>query len=137
MNLINLKRMYNHILLNVPQEKINMKVYRGENDFFNHECGTVGCVLGHCTILDKYENIPFNKNNEILFDEWCKNFTGLGNYSINWDWCFSGFWPDDKEQILLRLKYLINNQSVPYNWIIRDFDYVLPLTELEPYDLFL
>ena len=133
MNLTNLKRMYNYILENVPEEKIFMKSFRGGNEF-SHECNSTGCVIGHCTILDNLENIPKHHNGKINFTDWSENFTEISLLSENWDWCFGGRWPDDKKQILLRIKYLIDNQKVPKNWD-DNFDYILKSKKLEPYEL--
>ena len=132
MNLINLKRMYNHILENVPHEKIKMRYFRDGNKF-SHECGSTGCVIGHCTILDDFQNIPFNDIGEIDFEKWSENFTGLKPFYKVWNWCFSPRWPNIKEQILLRIKYLIDNQTIPKDF--NDYDYILPIQKLELYEL--
>ena len=135
MNLINLKRMFNHILLNVPEEKINMSVYR-TGSCKKHKCGSAGCVIGHSTILDNWENIALFNNFEINFEYWAYKFTGLESHSYTWQWCFSSRWPDEKDQILLRLKYLIDNQHIPSGWTKDcNFNYLLPQQKLEPYEL--
>ena len=131
MNLTNLKRMYNHILLNVSEKNLGMRYFR-YGDEFSHECKSVGCVIGHCTILDKWKNIP-KSNRKINFTKWSEDFTDLISYSEKWDWCFSGRWSNDKDQILLRIKYLIDNQEVPEDF--NDFDYILPTQKLELYEL--
>ena len=134
MNLINLKRMFNHILLNVPKKNLVMKYFR-DGDEISHECDSVGCIIGHCTILDDLENLSFKDDGKIDFFKWSEEFTGLTPYwgKWEWNWCFSSYWNDDKEQILLRLKYIIDNQSVPEDWD-RNSDYILPLQKLEPYE---
>ena len=135
MNLINLKRMFNHILKNVPEEKLKMILYR-YGDEFSHECDSVGCVIGHCIILDEWENVPkYIFNQKINFSEWSEQFTSLEYLSDNWIWCFSGEWPDDKTQILLRIKYFIDNQSIPEDWDYNNNNYILPFEKLEPYEL--
>ena len=133
MDLINLKRIFNHVLLNVPEEKLKMRHYRSENDFSNHECGSTGCVIGHSVILDDLGNIPLNIKGHIFFTKWSVEFTKLKYLSDNWLWCFSSYWPDVKEQILLRIKYLIDNQEIPGNWNY-NADYILPSKKLEPYE---
>ena len=130
-NYLNLKRMFNHILLNVPEEKINMSSYR-KGTCKKHKCGSTGCVIGHSTILDNWENIPKKYNEEINFTDWSENFTGLTSYTDNWNWCFGVNWPNDKRQILLRIKYFIDNQTTPDWW---NSDYLLPIEKLEPYEL--
>ena len=130
-NYLNLKRMFNHMLENVPEDMIQMNSYRTEK-YDTHWCNSVGCVIGHCTILDKWENIPKNYINKINFEIWSENFTGLISYTNNWKWCFGPLWQDEKEQILLRLKYFIDNQKTPDYW---DYDYLLPIEKLELYKI--
>ena len=137
-NYLNLKRMFNHILLNVPDKKINMEVYR-TGKTIKAKCGSTGCVIGHCTILDDYENIPKNQNGKINFFRWSLFFTGL-EHNKNWLWCFGAGWPDNKTQILLRLKYFIDNQSTPEDWDCNwdcnwGYDHILPFEKLEPYNI--
>ena len=131
-NYLNLKRMFNHILLNVPQEMIKMSTYRFVNQT-SHECNSTGCIIGHCTILDDYKNIPKHQSGEINFELWSEKFTGLNHIDFEWLWCFSGGWPNNKEQILLRLKYFIDNQDINEDW--EDYNYLLPQQKLEPYEL--
>ena len=131
-NYLNLKRMFNYILKSVPEKKINMGVFRTGSSK-NHKCGSTGCVIGHCTILDEWENLPFDYVHEISFAKWSEDFTGLEYLSHKWTWCFGVSWSDNKTQILLRLKYLIDNQSVPSDW--EDYSYKLPVEKLEPYEL--
>ena len=132
MNLNNIKRIFNHIFYNVPVNKIKMSLFR-TGSRKKHECQTVGCIIGHCTILDDYENIPKHQSGEINFKLWSEQFTGLNIDSNEWEWCFGGEWPNNKGQILLRLKYLIDNQSVPNDW--DNYNYYLPIKNLEPYEL--
>ena len=131
MNLTNLKRMYNYVLENVPEENIAMRYFRDGNKF-SHECISTGCIIGNCTILDDFENIP--KNREINFVDWSENFTEISLLSEKWDWCFSGRWPYNKEQILLRIKYLIDNQTIPKDWN-GNLNYILKSKKLEPYKI--
>ena len=131
-NWINLKRMYNHVLLNVLEENIEMAYFRRGN-IISHECKSFGCVIGHCLILDNWNDIPF-RYGEIDFTLWSRNFTGIKPYSENWDWCFGNEWSDNKEQVLLRLKYFIDNQSTPEDWDVYSYNYLLSVTELKPYE---
>ena len=138
MNLVNLKKMFNYILLNVPKENIEMGTYRPNCDLKFHECKSTGCVIGHCTILDDYEDIPKLINDDIDFNLWSEKFTNIDCFSKNWEWCFGALWPNDKDQILLRLKYLIDNGMPPYDWEdLNDsnYKYLLPEIKLEHYEL--
>lgn len=133
MNLTNLKKMFNHVLLNVPEKKIKMVSYR-TGDYDKHACDSTGCVIGHCTILDEWENIPIH-HDRINFRLWSEKFTGLYCESLKWKWCFRSIWPNKKEQILLRIKYLIDNQAIPEDWNCYDPYYKLPVVELKPYEI--
>lgn len=130
MNLFNLKRMFNHILLNVPKEKINMLQFRDSIDLKSHECQTAGCIIGHCIILDEWKNIPKLKDGSINFLRWSYYFTGLFPYSDTWKFCFGMNLPNDKEFILSRLKNFIDN-----NGRISYFHDIIPLNKLTPYEL--
>lgn len=46
-NVVNLQRMADHIRT-VSQEMFGMSFYRADDDFFRHECNSVGCIIGHC-----------------------------------------------------------------------------------------
>lgn len=134
-NYLNLKKMYNHILLNVPEEMIRMDFYREKGFCSVHQCESVGCVIGHCVILDDWANVPF-KDDSINFDDWSEEFTGISSISEIWSFCFSSIWPNNKEQILLRLKFLIDNQTIPFEFKgFNKYDIKLPLLELTPYVL--
>ena len=128
-NLRNLKKIFNHILKDVPQKMITMRIYRAGDEKIP-ECKSVGCIIGHSIILDDWENIPKCSNGDIKFTHWSREFTGLKYNSKEWQWCFSSFWPNNKAQILLRLKYLIDNKKVPKQWYF-DFGYKLPVEKLE------
>lgn len=85
----NLLRMADYIET-VPQEKFTMSVYRGEKDFKDASCDTIGCAVGHCTILAPH----LIKQTElgIDFEAWVKEFTGVEWASKEWRWLFSGIW---------------------------------------------
>ena len=89
MNKENLKLMADYIET-IPQEKFDMNTFRtGEK--VDHECGSVGCVLGHCTVLDK-RPLPMYLEGDINFNAWSFDFTGLDPYSSEWDYLFASFW---------------------------------------------
>jgi hypothetical protein len=117
MNKDNLRRMAEYIAT-VPQELFDMWAYRNEEDLREHNCKTVGCVIGHCTILDDWKNIPRDEDGDILFGEWSEIFTGLNIDSELWDWCFNYKWtPIDNTPIgaSKRILWLIEN-GLPDDW---------------------
>ena len=89
MNRKNLNRMADYIET-IPQEKFNMATYR-TGELLKHECDTVGCVLGHCTILDK-RPLPILRSGNINFYAWSIKFTGLGPFSNEWRYLFASGW---------------------------------------------
>jgi hypothetical protein len=107
MNKENLQRMADHIRT-IPQEKFGMAYYR-RGDRHTAECNSLGCVLGHCTVLDSGE-LPRFSNGSIDFIAWEESFTGTTQEE--WDWCFSGNWAevdDTSEGASLRIEWLIKN----------------------------
>lgn len=116
MNKENLQRMADYIRT-VPQEKFSMSVYRyGQNQHLP-KCGSVGCVIGHCTILDK-ANIKQWRDYEgdIEFGMWSQHFTGIKDEM--WEWCFASEWANvdnTTNGAALRIEWLIN-KGLPHDW---------------------
>lgn len=94
MNKENLLRMADHIKT-VPQDVFDMKHYRDGGNYdtedFTHKCESVGCVIGHCVILDNWENVP-KTSIGILYMPWVETFTGLDSDSDEWEYAFSESW---------------------------------------------
>lgn len=89
----NLRKMANYIAT-IPQEVFSMSQYRTAGDRLEHKCNTIGCVIGHCTILDEPKNLlidPLDKNS-IDFPRWSEKFCGIADMSDEWLWCFSPLW---------------------------------------------
>jgi len=102
-----------------PQEKVDISAYLAGQKTA-HECGTVGCPLGHCTILDE-RPLPLNYLGEIDFYAWSKEFTGLDPNSIGWCYLFGSFWTAvDNTPVgaAKRIRYLIENieNGAPEDW---------------------
>jgi hypothetical protein len=121
MNRENLQRMADYIRT-ISAENFDMYVYR-EGDhlvqYSSSECKTVGCVIGHCTILD-VENLPRNGDGSgsILFATWSETFTGLEACSKEWDWCFSYKWStvdNSPEGAARRIEHMLD-KGVPHNF---------------------
>lgn len=147
MKIRNFKRAFNHVLLNVQEDSFDMMYYRKEtkgssifgnfiDDKVTQECGSVGCIIGHCSILDTPENFySFN-----YFSDWSEYFFGIEEGTTLWDFCFSGDWGADtktnnKTQSLLRLQYVIENEDYPDDYYDEDYNFVMPKKELKPYIL--
>lgn len=114
MNRENLRRMADYIAT-VPQSDFTMVRYRLSGDRVSHKCGSVGCVVGHCTVLDNAKNIPVNEMREIDFGLWSERFTGLTG--DQWDWCFSDEWTyadNTPEGASKRINYLLEH-GLPEN----------------------
>jgi hypothetical protein len=114
MNRENLQRMADYIRT-IPQEKFDMSVFRDGNDAFSSECKTVGCAVGHCTILDD-RPLPITLNGEINYLNWSMEFTGLdtgpGCGNPEWQWCFSPYWvitDNTPEGAARRIEWLLAN----------------------------
>jgi len=85
----------------------------------NSNCGTVGCIVGHCIVLD-YDNfinnyiIPYPK-----FTIWSVNFFEV--VDEEWDFLFSSDWQasefhSTKEGAINRLEYAIKYDDIPDNY---------------------
>ena len=120
-NIENLKRAFNHVLLNVSESQFDMSYFRrykwGSSDgliirdLISHECNTVGCIIGHCSILDTEENFYTYES----FAEWADSFFDIQGNDILYNFLFSGIWGDNelmtgsKRQALLRLMFAIED----------------------------
>lgn len=116
MNRENLKRMADYIRT-VPQENFTISYYRSGSERY-HKCDSVGCVIGHCTVLDDIDNIPTFQGGDIRFDEWSKIFTELVPYSGKWKWCFSTYWKqidNTPTGAAERIEWLLNH-GLPEDW---------------------
>jgi len=115
MNRENLNRMADYIET-IPQDRFDMHTFRtGES--VNHECDSVGCVIGHCTILDK-NPLPMHRFGYIDFDSWSSDFTGLDSFSDEWRYLFFGLWTavdNTPTGAAKRIRYLIEH-GLPEDW---------------------
>jgi len=115
MNTENLKLMADYIET-VAQRKFNMRIFRtGQRTA--HECGSVGCVLGHCTVLDK-NPLPMDYIGDINFSAWSLEFTGLYPDSDEWDYLFASDWDavdNTPKGATKRIRYFLL-RGLPHNW---------------------
>lgn len=122
MNVENLKEMYNHILLNVPEERLDMWAYRLNCSWATPECNSVGCIIGHCTALannlQDYMEEDEIEGPRIKFYQWSIDFLGIPTDDYHdslWNFMFSSLWSDfkyknssdHKSQCLARMKFVI------------------------------
>lgn len=116
MNKENLLRMAEYIAT-VSQGRFDMEKFRDDFNYESYECKFAGCVIGHCTILDKYEDIPKFEDGAINFVLWSERFTGISPFSSAWDWCFSWEWATSDNTSIgasKRIKWLVEN-GLPKN----------------------
>ncbi|WNN12312.1 hypothetical protein MA9V2_063 [Chryseobacterium phage MA9V-2] len=102
MNIKNLKAAQELVSKLIP-EQFDMIDFRERTmesftkNFDTAECKTVGCIVGHCTILDK-QNVMHNfitSTGVINFIEWSKDFFGIGFNSKTWHYLFSAVWAEN------------------------------------------
>lgn len=111
MNLLNLQKAQEYIKT-IPQDQFSMLTYRRKpEDAEYHQCGTVGCIIGWCTILDTPANVEkfrtvlakdnlTNRTIKLIeFTGWSQSFFDICPYSSVdykeskiWEWLFSGAW---------------------------------------------
>ena len=113
-NLANLIRMADYIET-VPQDKFDMYTYRYGNKL-KPECDSVGCVVGHFTILED-GNLPRLGSNLINFSKWVNKFIGtdsirVGLYLFGSDWQDTDNTPTGAAK---RIRYYVAN-GLPENW---------------------
>lgn len=134
MNIENIKKAMEYIKI-IPAEKFDMHSFRDSMEV-TQECGTVGCIVGWCTILDTSANfkrfIVDDGDDEPYIDYkvWSYDFFGLStvaniglpNYDIYsvfetqniWNYLFSSWWGDNPEtntidHAIYRFKRLLND----------------------------
>ena len=117
MNKDNLLRMADHIET-IPQKDFDMELYRKGTPIYpttecNIECDTVGCAVGHCTILDS-DNVKknfINSHGNINFPEWSREFTDIYDED-QWDYLFSGKWvniDNSPKGTTKRIRYVVEH----------------------------
>jgi len=118
----NLQLMADHLKTNVIPDNFDMGKYRGDDDDFSSPvCGSVGCTVGTCTVLD-VENVIKNftdTDGEIEFGDWSVDFTGLLGGGDEWDWCFDSAWRNTDNTptgAALRIEWLLK-YGLPENWM--------------------
>jgi hypothetical protein len=118
----NLLRMADYIET-VPQEKFDMYHYRN-GDKKSPECDSVGCVIGHSTILDPVLTMDLVIEGEIFFSRFdsrfCATDTDEQLYLFSSDWKFYDNTPAGAAQ---RIRFFVKN-GLPENWREYPLDYL-------------
>lgn len=106
MNIENLKKAIG-LLKTIKPEQFTMDSFREKGDFINKSCGSVGCIIGHCTSLDTDKNFKkfllFNKipdmrknsfvdGNSIMFFSWAENFFDIPKTHDTFNYLFHSDW---------------------------------------------
>lgn len=121
MNVENLKRMRDH-LLTVPEESFDMRCWKNEIKFEGGGCETIGCVIGHCAIIDE-ENVTENYTKEtgdsfpphIDYLGWSSEFTGIDYGCATWRYMFAPEWNNYEstvKQAIGRMNRIIQGEEV-------------------------
>jgi|GEM_PF-2667858 len=116
LNIKNLEEMADFIET-VPSKFFNMHRFR-KGGRVTPECDSVGCIIGHCTILDK-RPLPQLLNGEIDFYSWAEEFTGLPRRSPAWFYLFSSNWADTDDTptgAAKRIRFFLKN-GIPNDWL--------------------
>lgn len=115
MNKENLLKMADYIET-VPQEKFDMEHFRF-GDENAHECNSIGCIIGHCTILDT-NPLPMYSDGDINFGEWSQSFTGISPFTSDWTYLFGYKWigiDNTPTGAAKRIRHYVEN-GLPENW---------------------
>ncbi len=111
----NLGRTREHIA-NVSASMIKMESYRDRPPTKEKpECDTVGCIVGHATILDAYNVIKnfTDRYGGIDFTSWSEEFFGIHRTSYLWNYLFGYRNLDIKDYHLHRMDYILAGNEAP------------------------
>ncbi len=109
------------------KEQINLDMSTFSRGFAGHlpgdvdlDCGTPACIAGHLT---RY--FPFSEDElqETAFADACETFSERC-FSLNegesWDFLFGYYWPNDIEEAIARIDYVIEHGRYPENYTCLD-----------------
>ena len=128
-NTKNLKLLKDHIWNNVTDQGFDMEYYRrdleGPVGFYSpHNCGTIGCALGHAPLCEELEPIEddFQGSKDLDWDVYCLrvfNISEYSKYSKDWGFLFNGTWcahDNTRKGFCDRAQYIIDNGYAPPKW---------------------
>lgn len=117
MNKENLLKMADYIET-IPQESFDMSDYR-TGQWETPECNSVGCIIGHCTVLDKVTAANVKMWDETIdFQLWSYSFTKINVESAEWDYLFHSMWKyadNTPTGAAKRIRYFVEN-GLPDTW---------------------
>lgn len=141
-NIENLRRAVEH-LKTIDQSQFDMsfyvaniidgeklQLYYPKNVEYVNECGTVGCVVGHCAVLDpdyfkkKVINRPshLKELNPYLYTDWSERFFDVKDEE--WEWLFGERWSVYDNTIsgaIARIELYVNQEKTPDEFYEADF----------------
>jgi hypothetical protein len=119
---MNKTNIYNAIqyMKTVDPKWFDMASYR-DGEETTHQCKSVGCIIGHCTILDPNPLSVHGYSDDIDFSTWASEFFDLNVCTALWDFIFSSYWAEyskskSLKQAIRRLKYVYKHGNVPEGW---------------------
>lgn len=119
MNKKNLQIMYDWLYANqeMIEPKFNMSIYRlTDSDFYNHICGTQGCLIGWGVGAFPYEELPkYKYDKSIQFNRFSEEILEIDISSRIWDFMFSERWSrinNTLEHALGRIKHVLDGKEL-------------------------
>lgn len=121
-NIKNLRKVAKY-MPTIPKKDFAMDSYRSSTDevpdsCMSHNCNTIGCILGHATILFPFNQIPKYLSGNINFNELSGIFFGINNWKKEWSFLFGPEWynsDNTPEGASRRILYFLEN-GLPSNW---------------------
>lgn len=103
LKLKNLQRMRDH-LDTIDEDKFNLRYFRSDYSI-TPECGTAGCIVGHCIGLDEnFEDYIFTPTDPwppapaaLNYKKWVRDFVGIAIYSNIGVYLFGMQWVDESD----------------------------------------
>lgn len=115
-NYENLKKA-KELLKTIPEDRFDMKHYTNKNSNtvsqVQNTCNSVCCVIGHCVVLDDYDNLIKYEDDIFNYHLWGKSFFGIKKGYL-WDFLFSGNWFNTDNTVkgaIKRIDYVLNNKE--------------------------
>lgn len=134
-NLKNLEKLVNHLENNVKNKEFDITFFRSNeyaesvNFFSIHDCGTIGCAIGHMPFIDGLEPIhaefSHNFRDGLDFFQYTKRILNISYLDRLFDYMFSSEWgytsttQSSRKGTIRRIKKVIENDGKLTNDMIR------------------